>query len=78
MQANLFQSKNFNRAKNGDYGSEFEDDYSSYRPGTPEERVANVAVGTSAIYKREALKAAKEAAISKKVANRATENAHAF
>ena len=48
------------------------------RARTPEERVARVAVTNSEKFKRAALKAAKEAAISKRVANRATENAHAF
>tara|TARA_B110000285_G_C15138959_1_gene629310 strand:+ start:123 stop:716 length:594 start_codon:yes stop_codon:yes gene_type:complete len=48
-------------------------------PGhTPEERVARVAVTKSEKFKSAALKAAKEAAVSKTVANRATENAHAY
>ena len=38
---------------------------------TPEEKVAKVAIDKSEIYKKEALKAEKEAAVSKKVANRA-------
>lgn len=45
---------------------------------TAEERVARVAVDNSEIFKRAALKAAKEAAVSKKIANRAMTNAHAF
>jgi len=45
---------------------------------TPEEKVAKTAVTSSEKYKRAALKAAKEAAVSKSVATRATENAHAF
>jgi hypothetical protein len=48
------------------------------RLSTPEERVARVAVTKSEKFKRAALKAAKEAAVSKRVANRATENAHAW
>jgi len=70
---------NFNVVKplnGGDYGGE--DDLKSYEKPTPEERVARVAVEKSDIFKIEALKAVKEAAISKKVANRARENAHAF
>ena len=44
----------------------------------PEERVARVAVDKSKIFKVEATKAAKEAEVSKSVANKMMADAHAF
>jgi len=55
-----------------------EQEPNSFPASTPEEKVARTAVTASEKYKRAALKAAKEAAVSKSVANRATENAHAY
>jgi hypothetical protein len=55
----------------GDAKTTDDDDFES-RVNTPEEKVARIAVTKSETYKSKALKAVKEAAISKKVANRAT------
>jgi len=64
--------------KGADAAADDEQDPSVEAARTPEEKVARVAVTGTDKYKRSALKAAKEAAVSKSVASRATENAHAF
>ena len=73
-------SSTSDKEKGGDAAAAADDEQepSAQAASTPEEKVARVAVTGSETYKRAALKAAKEAAISKSVASRATENAHAF
>ena len=54
------------------------DDFSNNNGRTPEESVAKVVIEKSEEFKRKARVAAKASEVSKKVSNRAMDNAHAF